>query len=93
ESLRREGRLVTVGHPGQAISLDVAAYINKKGITMRGVFGRRVRDTWETLLALVDSKRLDLSWLITHRLPLEEFPTGIELLKKDAAKVALYPSR
>ncbi|MHB0869646.1 MAG: alcohol dehydrogenase catalytic domain-containing protein, partial [Chloroflexota bacterium] len=50
ESLRREGRLVTVGHPGQAISLDVAAYINKKGITMRGVFGRRVWDTWETLL-------------------------------------------
>ncbi len=91
ESLRREGRAVTVGHPGQAVPVDIAAYINKKGITLRGVFGRRVWDTWETLLALVESKRLDLSWLITHRLPFEEFATGIELLKKDAAKVMLHP--
>jgi len=90
ESLRREGRLVTVGHPGQAVPVDIAAYINKKGITLRGVFGRRVWDTWETLLALVESGRLDLSWLITHRLPLEEFETGIKLLSQDAAKVMLY---
>jgi len=91
ESVRREGRVVTVGHPGQAVPVDIASYINKKGITLKGVFGRRVWDTWETLLALVETKRLDLSWLITHRLPLDQFTTGIELLKKDAAKVLLHP--
>ena len=35
--------------------------------------------------------RLDLSWLITHRLPFEEFEHGLELLSKDAAKVILHP--
>jgi len=91
EAVRREGRVVTIGHPGEAIPVDIAAYINKKGITLRGVFGRRVWDTWETLLALVQSGRLELSWLITHRLPLEEFARGIDLLKRDAAKVMLEP--
>lgn len=91
ESVRREGRVVTVGHPGQAVPVDIAAYINKKGITLRGIFGRRVWSTWETLLALVESGRLDLSRLITHQLPFEEFTAGVALLKKDAAKVMLHP--
>lgn len=91
EALRREGRLVTVGHPGKEVSIDIAADINKKGITLSGIFGRRVWDTWETLLALVESGRLDLSWIITHRLPFEEFEKGIDLLSQDAAKVILHP--
>ena len=91
ESLRREGRMVTVGHPGKEVAVDVAAYINKKGITLSGIFGRRVWDTWETLLALLESGRLDLSWIITHRLPFEDFGKGIELLSGDAAKVILHP--
>ncbi len=92
ESVRREGRIVTVGHPGRTVAVDIAAYINKKGITLKGVFGRRVWDTWEILLALLDSGRLDLSWLITHRLPIEEFAAGVELTYKDAAKVMLSPA-
>ena len=32
ESVRREGRIVTVGHPGKEVPVDIAAYINKKGI-------------------------------------------------------------
>ncbi|HZK67128.1 MAG TPA: alcohol dehydrogenase catalytic domain-containing protein [Chloroflexota bacterium] len=91
ESVRREGRIVTVGHPGREVPVDIAAYINKKGIVLSGVFGRRIWDTWETLLALVESGRLDLSWLITHRLPFEEFEHGIDLASKDAAKVILHP--
>lgn len=91
-SLRREGTLVTVGHPGQPVAVDIAAHINKQGITLKGIFGRRVWSTWETLLALVTSGRLDLSWLITHRLDVGEFDTAIGLLTKDAAKVLVYPS-
>ncbi|HEX9017248.1 MAG TPA: alcohol dehydrogenase catalytic domain-containing protein [Chloroflexota bacterium] len=91
EALRREGRMVTVGHPGKEVSVDIAAYINKKGIALSGIFGRRVWDTWETLLALLESGRLDLSWIITHRLPFEDFGKGMELLKQDAAKVILHP--
>lgn len=89
ESLRREATFVTIGHPAQPALIDIARFINKQGVTLRGVFGRRVWDTWELLLSLVDSGRLDLNWIITHRLDLKEFKRGFELLRQNAAKVVL----
>ncbi len=91
-SLARESTLVTVGHPGAEISVDIARFVNKRGITVKGIFGRRIWDTWEQLLALVESGRLDLSWIITHRFELEDFKDAISLLSQDAAKVIIYPN-
>ncbi|SEB66280.1 threonine 3-dehydrogenase [Paramicrobacterium humi] len=92
EAVRREGDVVTIGHPGSKIPIDIAAYINKKGITLRGVFGRRLWSTWEDLSHLLASGRLDLSWLITHRLNLRDFDHAIELLTGEANKVVLFPN-
>jgi threonine 3-dehydrogenase len=92
EALRREATLVTVGHPSEPAAIDIAAYINKKGITLRGIFGRRLWSTWEQLLLLVESGRLDLSGLVTHRRPLEAADSAVELLTGDAGKVLLVPS-
>ena len=92
DALRREAVLVTVGHPSEPAAIDIAAHINKKGITLRGIFGRRLWDTWEQLLLLVGSGRLDLSSLVTHRLPLESAHEAIDLLTGDAGKVLLIPA-
>jgi threonine 3-dehydrogenase len=91
EALRREATLVTVGHPGEPAAIDIATHVNKKGITVRGIFGRRLWDTWEQLLLLVQSGRVDLERLITHRLPLEQADDAIDLLTGDAGKVLLVP--
>ncbi|WP_448620642.1 alcohol dehydrogenase catalytic domain-containing protein [Geodermatophilus sp. URMC 65] len=91
EALRREATLVTVGHPSEPAAIDIAAFVNKKGITLRGIFGRRLWDTWEQLLVLLQSGRIDLDWLITHRLPLDEAEAAVELLTGDAGKVLLVP--
>ncbi|MCD2191924.1 alcohol dehydrogenase catalytic domain-containing protein [Actinomycetospora endophytica] len=91
EAVRREGTVVTIGHPADPAEIDIAAHVNKKGVTLRGVFGRRLWDTWEHMTALVSAGRLDLSWLITHRLPLEALPDAVELLGGDAAKILLLP--
>lgn len=91
-AVRREGDVVTVGHPSAPIPIDIATYINKKGITLRGVFGRRLWSTWEDLSHLLESGRLDLSWLITHRLELSEIEHAIELLTGEANKVVLFPN-
>jgi threonine 3-dehydrogenase len=91
EALRREATLVTVGHPSEPAAIDIASFVNKKGITLRGIFGRRLWDTWEQLLLLLQSGRIDLDWLITHRLPLDEADAAVELLTGDAGKVLLVP--
>lgn len=91
ESVRREGDVVTIGHPGSPVPIDIAGHINKKGITLRGVFGRRLWDTWEGLSGLMDAGRLDLSWLVTHRLGLHQFDEAIDLLSGEANKVLIVP--
>jgi threonine 3-dehydrogenase len=91
EAVRREGTVVTVGHPGTTVAIDVAAWVNKKGVTLRGVFGRRLWDTWEAMVPLVASGRLDLTHLVTHRLGLEQFDEAVDLLAGDASKVLLVP--
>jgi threonine 3-dehydrogenase len=93
EALRRESTLVTVGHPSRPTEINIAAYINKKGITLRGIFGRRLWNTWEQTMLLLDSGRLDLDWLITHRMPLGQIDEAVNLLTGDAGKVLLVPSQ
>src|SRR4029450_9105385 len=86
EALRRESTLVTVGHPSRPPHIDIAAHINKKGITLRGIFGRRLWETWEQTMLLLDSGRLDLEWLITHRMPLGQIDEAVDLLTGGACK-------
>lgn len=85
--IRREGTLVAVGLPGRAVPVDISRDIAKRGITLTGVFGRRLWDTWEILASLVEAKRVDLGRIITHRLELADFERGFELVRGDAAKV------
>ena len=89
--LRLEGRLVTVGHVSRPISVNISRQINLKGVALKGVFGRRIWETWEHLGALVAHKRIDLSAVITHRYPLEDFQTAFQQVHKDAGKVLFIP--
>ena len=91
EAVRREGQIVTIGHPSHAVDLDVARYINKKGITLRGVFGRRIWDTWQELSSVLASGRVSIDWMISHRLPLGPLEPVMELLKSEANKIVLLP--
>ncbi len=92
EAVRNEGTIVTVGHPGYEIPIDIAKYINKKGITLRGVFGRRMWDTWEDLAQLLSSGRIDIGWIISHRFPLGDLTPVIELLSGDSNKIVIHPN-
>ena len=92
EAVRNEGTIVTVGHPGREVPVDIAKYINKKGITLRGVFGRRMWDTWENLSQVLASGRIDISWIISHRFPLGDLAPVMNLLTGDANKIVIHPN-
>jgi threonine 3-dehydrogenase len=89
--LRLEGRLVTVGHVSRPVSVNISRQINLKGVALKGVFGRRIWQTWEHLAALVAHKRIDLSRVITHRFPLEAYAAAFQQMQGDAGKVLFIP--
>ena len=62
-----------------------------KSIVVKGINGRRIWDTWYKGQALL-AKGVDLSKLITHRMPFEDIKTGLELMAAgECGKVILYP--
>jgi threonine 3-dehydrogenase len=64
-----------------------------KGITWKGILGRRMFGTWTEMLSLLE-RGLDIEHVVTHRLPLSEFSQGIALLDSgQALKVVLDPQQ
>jgi len=91
--LRPEGHVVTVAHPGKPIPINVTKNVNTKGLTLRGVFGRRIWDTWYEFSGLVENKKIDLAKVITHRFSLEECSEAFEQTGKGAGKILFIPGK
>ncbi|HEV2021452.1 MAG TPA: L-threonine 3-dehydrogenase [Terriglobales bacterium] len=91
--VRRGGRLSLLGLTSKPISLNFSEDIIFKGITIQGINGRRMYETWYQMTALLKSGKLDLHPVITDRLSMRDFDKGMERLKTgEASKILLYPN-
>lgn len=92
--LRSGGDYVALGLAGQNVSIDWTHHVVIRGITIRGIYGRHVYQTWDKARQLLESGAVTLAPLITHRFPLEEYETAFQLLKAgEAEKVVLFPDK
>lgn len=88
--LRNGGTAAQLGLPSRPVTLDLTDRIIFKGITMLGINGRRMFETWYQAEALVRSGRVDPRAVITHVLPYTEFDKAFELMVKgEAVKIVL----
>lgn len=91
-ALRNGGRLSLLGLPRENFDLDWNRLVIFKGVTVHGIIGRRMYETWYQLDNMLSSGRLDLKPAITHVLPMEKFHDAIALLRSgNAGKVVLVP--
>lgn len=92
--LKKGGRFTAFGIPSGKVEIDLANDVIFKGANIVGISGRKMFDTWYRVAGLLESKRIDISPVITHKFPLEEFKKGFELMmseEKKAAKILLFP--
>jgi len=90
--LRNGGRLSLLGLPKEPFDLDWNRLVIFKGITIHGIIGRRMYETWHQMDNLLGSGRLDIRPAITHVMPMQEFDAAIALLRSGkAGKVVLVP--
>jgi threonine 3-dehydrogenase len=60
-----------------------------KGLTLKGIYGRQMYETWYKMLAMLQSG-LDVTDVITHRLPMADYEKGFAALNAgQACKVVL----
>jgi len=91
--VRRGGRISLLGLTSKPISLNFSEDIIFKGITIQGINGRRMYQTWYQMTALLKSGKLDLRPVITDRIALKDFSQGMERLKTgEASKILVYPN-
>lgn len=93
--VRMGGILALLGIPGGKMVVDFSKDIIFKGLTVHGVIGRRVFETWDMMRVILRSglaqKFLDAGF-ITHDIPLENVDEGIQALANgDGLKVLLRP--
>lgn len=89
-SIRKNGRYSLLGIPAKPLSLDLAKDIIFPGVTVQGINGRRMFETWYQMDALLVSGKVDLKPLITHRFPMEKFQEAFEIgLSGNAGKIIL----
>ena len=82
------GRIAILGIPTAAVELDLDPVIFNM-LTLRGIYGREMFETWYQMSVLVDSG-LDISPVITHRFPYSEFEEAFEVAASgDSGKVLL----
>jgi threonine 3-dehydrogenase len=91
--VRRGGRISLLGLTSKPISLNFSEDIIFKGLTIQGINGRRMYQTWYQMTALLKSGKLDLHPVITDRMAMSDFSKGMERLTSgEASKILLYPN-
>ncbi|HEX9221737.1 MAG TPA: L-threonine 3-dehydrogenase [Candidatus Acidoferrales bacterium] len=92
-ALRAGGRASLLGIPSNPVSLDLVGDVIFKGATVRGIYGRRMFETWVQMTSLLKAGRLNLDPLFGERTSLEKFDEAFSLLQGGhAGKVLFYPN-
>src|ERR1700682_824714 len=93
EVLHRGGWMRLLGLGDAQARLYLNHLVVTKGITIYGIFGRKIWETWERTSDYLSTGKVDVSPLITHRFPLDDFQEAMALMKSGrSGKVVLLPN-
>ena len=88
DSLVMGGRIALLGIPPGKSPVDWSRIVFK-AITIKGVYGREIFETWYKMIAMLENG-LDISRVITHRLPVDRFAEGFQIMRSGkSGKVVL----
>ncbi len=88
ENMCHGGKVAILGIPSENTAIDWNTVIFNM-LTLKGIYGREMYETWYKMSVMIESG-LDISPVITHRLPYTEFQHGFDVMKSgEASKVIL----
>ena len=72
------GKVALLGIPPGPAPVDWTQVIFK-GLTLKGIYGREMFETWYKMIALIQ-EGLDLSPILTHHFPVDHYAEGFEIM-------------
>ena len=89
-AVRMGGRVQLLGIPDGMVPMDFANEIIFKGITVYGVIGRKMYQTWHQMRRFLIGGQFDPRPVITHKFPLPKIDDALAAIRSgDAGKVIL----
>ena len=79
ETMTMGGRIALLGIPPGKSPVDWSRIVFK-AITIKGVYGREIFETWYKMIAMLENG-LDVRNVITHRMSVDDFKQGFEIMK------------
>ncbi len=77
-TMHHGGSVALLGIPPEETAIDWNQVIFK-GLTLKGIYGREMFETWYKMASLLQSG-LDLTPVITHHLPIQEYPQAFNIM-------------
>jgi threonine 3-dehydrogenase len=90
QALRRGGAVSLVGLFNGPVSLDLVNDVIYKEAIVYGITGRTMFNSWAEAADILDSGKLDISPVITHRFPLEAFDEAFRTARSGAAGKIIF---
>jgi threonine 3-dehydrogenase len=88
EAMIHGGHVAMLGIPPGDSTIDWHQVIFK-GLTLKGVYGREIFETWYKMTSMLQSG-LEISPILTHHFPLERFEEGFQVMRSgQSGKVVL----
>jgi threonine 3-dehydrogenase len=78
KTVNHGGRIALLGIPPKPLAIDWNDVIFK-GLHIKGIYGREMYETWYKMATMLQSG-LDISKVITHRFPIDEFQKGFDAM-------------
>src|SRR6056297_2619278 len=78
EAMVMGGRIAMLGIPPGKSPVDWSRIVFK-ALTIKGVYGREIFETWYKMIAMLENG-LDVHGVITHRYPAAEYGAGFEIM-------------
>ena len=89
-AVRLGGRVQLLGIPNGEVPVDFAREIIFKGITVYGVIGRKMYETWHQMRRYLSAGLVDPRPVITHQFPLAKIDEALAAIRSgDAGKIIL----
>jgi len=78
DGMANGGRIALLGIFSEDVAIDWGRVIFK-GLHLKGIYGREMFETWYKMAAMIEGG-LDISPVITHRFPIDDFRQGFEIM-------------
>ncbi|HEY3174875.1 MAG TPA: L-threonine 3-dehydrogenase [Candidatus Polarisedimenticolia bacterium] len=88
-SARDGGEVCLLGLPDDEVPLNLSRDVIFKGLTIRGIIGRRMFETWFAMRSYLRAGLFDPAPVITHRFGIGDFEKAMEAIHSGAGKVIL----